>query len=79
VRLRKIDIFDRDEKVGVNEVCLLAEDTILAITAIAKSQRSMRHHLQNFLCHTRMAHLQWINLNHQEIAFVTLHDEGQAE
>jgi GxxExxY protein len=70
--VRKTDIFDGENPVGTHEVCLLGEDTILALTAITKSRDVMRDHLQRFLDHTKRTHVQWINLNHHKIEFVTL-------
>lgn len=72
VALRKIPIFDGDQSLGFDEVCLLCDDTALAFTALTDGQPRMRDHLQRFLGHTRLACLQWINLNHHDIEFATL-------
>jgi hypothetical protein len=77
--LRKINVYDGDTQIGVNEVCLLADDTILAVTALTKSRSAMRSHLQRFLRHTKMNFMQWINLNHHDIEFVTLTNRRTAE
>ncbi len=70
--LQKIPIFDGDTPLGVDEVCLLADDTALALTALKEGQRNMQDHLQRFLGHTRLAWIQWINMNQHEIELRTL-------
>ncbi len=72
VALRKIPIWDGDQSLGVDEVCLLCDDTALAFTALTDSQAQMRDHLLRYLGHTRLACIQWINLNHHDIEFTTL-------
>lgn len=76
VALRKIPIWDGDQSLGFDEVCLLGDDTALAFTALTDGQQRMRDHLQRFLGHTRLACLQWINLNHHDIEFTTLRGSG---
>jgi GxxExxY protein len=77
VALRKIPIFDGDQSLGFDEVCLLSDDTALAFTALTDGQPRMRDHLQRFLGHTRLACMQWINLNHHDIEFTTLLGSGR--
>ncbi len=72
VALRKIPIWDSDQSLGFDEVCLLSDDTALAFTALTNGQPRMRDHLQRFLGHTRLAYIQWINLNHHDIEFTTI-------
>jgi hypothetical protein len=72
VALQKIPIFDGDQPLGFDEVCLLRENTALAFTALTGGQPQMRDHLQRFLSHTRLACIQWVNLNHHKIEFTTL-------
>lgn len=72
VALRKIPVFDGDHSLGFDEVCLLCDDTALAFTALTDGQQRMHDHLQRFLGHTRLACIQWINLNHHDIEFTTL-------
>jgi GxxExxY protein len=78
VALRKIPIYDGDQSLGFDEVCLLCDDTALAITALTDGQRQMRDHLQRFLGHTRLGCIQWVNLNHHDIEFRTLLGSGRA-
>jgi len=77
VALRKIPILDGDESLGFDEVCLLCDDTALAFTALTDGQPRMRDHLQRFLDHTRLACIQWINLNHHDIEFTSLVGSGR--
>lgn len=77
VALRKIPIWDGDQLLGFDEVCLLCDDTALAFTALTDGQLRMRDHLQRFLGHTRLACIQWINLNHHDIEFTTLLGSGR--
>ncbi len=76
VALRKILVFDGDQSLGFEEVCLLCDDTALAFTALTDGQPRMRDHLHRFLGHTRLACIQWINLNHHDIEFTTLVGSG---
>ncbi len=77
VALRKIPILDGDQTLGFDEVCLLSDDTALAFTALTDGQLRMRDHLERFLGHTRLACIQWINLNHHEIELTTLVGNGR--
>lgn len=70
--LRRVPIFDGDVPLGTDEVCLLTEDTAIALTALKEGQRQMRGHLQRFLKHSRLACIQWINLCHHVIEFRSL-------
>lgn len=75
--LRKVPIFDGDQTLGFEEVCLLCDDSALAFTALTNGQQRMRDHLQRFLAHTRLACIQWVNLNHHDIEFTTLLGTGR--
>ncbi len=50
---------------------LVFDDTAFAVSAVTKSTDGMRTHLGRFLAHTPLQHLQWINLNHHRIEFIT--------
>ncbi len=77
VALHKVPVFDGDQSLGFDEVCLLCDDTALALTALPDGQQRMRDQLRRFLGHTRLACIQWINLNHHDIEFTTLLDNGR--
>jgi GxxExxY protein len=74
--LRKIPILDGEHTLGFDEVCLLCDDTALAFTAVTDAQQRMREHLQRLLDHTRLACIQWINLNRHDIEFRTIVASG---
>ena len=69
--LKRIPVFDGQHEVGQHEVCLIAEDTCLAMTALKSGAETMQNHLQRFLSHTNLACLQWVNFNHHEIKLQT--------
>lgn len=77
VALRKIPIYDGEHALGFHEMCMLCDDTALALTALTDGQQRMRHHLQRFLGHTRLGCIQWVNLNHHDIEFTTLFGNGR--
>lgn len=72
IALRRIPIYDGDREVGTHEVCLLADDTALALTALKIGKDHMKDHLRRFLSHTRLTCLQWINMHNHDIEFHTL-------
>lgn len=72
VALRRITIYDRNAVVGTHEVCLIAEDTALALTALKDGKVQMKDHLRRFVGHTKLARIQWINMDNHVIEFRTL-------
>jgi hypothetical protein len=78
VALRRIPIYDGDATLGTHEVCLIADDTALALTTLKDGESQMKDHLQRFLGHTTLGCVQWINMHHHDIEFRTL-TKGMAE
>ena len=72
IAIRRIPIFDGDVPLGTHEVCLLANDTALALTALKNGKDAMEDHLQLFLGHTKLACMQWVNMDNHNIEFQTL-------
>ncbi|MEO8498668.1 MAG: GxxExxY protein, partial [Planctomycetota bacterium] len=72
VALRRIPIYENEAVLGTHEVCLIADDTALALTALKEGKGRMQDHLQRFLSHTRLDCIQWINMHHHDIEFTTL-------
>lgn len=70
--VRRIPVFSDDRQLGEQEVHLATDDTAFAVTATTESDSFMRIHLERFLAHTRLNHLQWMNFNYHTIEFVTL-------
>lgn len=69
VALRRIPVFDGEVQLGTHEVCLLANDTAMVLTAL---KDGMRDHLQGFLGHTKLSCVQWVNMDNHDIEFQTL-------
>lgn len=76
--MRRIPIHDGDTILGTHEVCLIADDTALALTSLTDGKLQMKEHLQRFLGHTELAYIQWINVDKHDIEFQTL-ARGMAE
>jgi GxxExxY protein len=70
--VRRIPVYSDERVIGEQEVHLVCDDTAFAVSAVTESTDGMRTHLGRFLVHTPLQHLQWINLNHHRIEFVTL-------
>ena len=72
VALQRITVYDGNAALATHEVCLIADDTALALTALKDGKVEMMDHLQRFLGHTKLARFQWINMNNHDIEFRTL-------
>jgi len=72
VVVRRIPVYSGKRLLGEQGVHLVSEDVAFAVSAVAESTDGMRTHLGRFLTHTRLKHLQWINLNHHRLEFITL-------
>ena len=57
---------------GTHEMCLIAEDTARALTAIKDGKAQMKDHLQRCLAHIKLTCIQWINLDNHNIEFQTI-------
>ena len=67
-----VEIFSGAHSLGTQTMHLLAPDTAFAVSAVTEAPERFEAHLARFLRHTRLRHLQWINLNHHIIEFTTL-------
>jgi GxxExxY protein len=72
VALQRTPVYDGDAVLGTHEVCLIADNTALALTAVKDGKSQMKDHLERFLSHTKLAYVQWINLDNHDIEFRTL-------
>jgi GxxExxY protein len=72
VALQRVTIYDGNAAMGTHEVCLIANDTALALTALKDGRAQMKDHLQRFLGHTKLTCIQWINMHNHDIEFQTL-------
>ena len=75
VALQRIPIHDGNAALATHEACLIADDTELALTALKDGKVQMMDHLQRFLGHTKLAGIQWINMNNHDIEFRTLENK----
>jgi len=69
---RRIPIFDGNTEMGTQEVCLLDPETAFVVTGLKSGLSAMEHHFQQFLNHTALARLQWVNMNNHLIEFRTI-------
>jgi GxxExxY protein len=76
VALQRIPIYDGNAELGNHQVCLIAEDTALALTAVKDDTTRLHVHLQRFLEHTKLTCIQWINMDNHDICFRTLMNRG---
>jgi GxxExxY protein len=72
VAMRRIGVYDYGTLLGTQEICLIADDTAFALSAMTKVKAEMKDHLQRFLAHTSLNAIQWINMDHHEIEFCTV-------
>lgn len=72
VVMQRIGVYDHGTQLGTQETCLIADDTVFALTAMKKGQADMKDHLQRFLEHTTLNTIQWINMDNHEIEFSTI-------
>jgi GxxExxY protein len=62
------------------EVCqqpvhLLRSDTAFKLTALPGSLETAEEHMRRFLHHTKLRCIQWVNMYHHEIQFITLRND----
>ncbi len=69
---RPVEILSGTQVLGTQTLHLLTPDTAFVLSAVTSAPQNYESHLARFLGHTRLRHLQWINLNHHDIEFVTL-------
>jgi GxxExxY protein len=70
--IQPVLVYSDDREIGYQDVHLATEDTAFAVSELDDSDHNMRTHLSRLLAHTRLRHLQWINLNHHVVQFATL-------
>jgi hypothetical protein len=69
---KPVEVSSGSRVLGTQTLHLLTSDTAFAISAVTEQPEQYGTHLSRFLGHTRLARLQWINLNHHQIEFRTL-------
>ncbi len=72
VALQKIPVRYRGVTLGEQEVVMISDDTILAMTALKERKHEMQLQLQHFLSSTHIPFMQWINLHNHDVELRTL-------
>ncbi len=73
---RQVDIFSGERSLGTQRLNLLCEGIAFTVTAVRSDSVHIKKHFQRLLSHTRLDHVQWINLNRHQIEFATLSRNG---
>jgi GxxExxY protein len=68
---KPVEIFSGSRRIGTQSLNLLNEQTAFAVTSMTRGREVMHKHLQRLLDHTRLRAIQWINLDHHTVEFVT--------
>ncbi len=73
----RIDVARAGHKLGTHRVLKHANDLFFLVTTLTRSTQSYRQHLERLLRLTAMRGIQWINLKHHQVEFVTItsHDD----
>ncbi len=69
---RRVPIVRAGIKLGTHEVRCHADDIAFVITAMSNATGAYEQHLRRLMGFTNLRGIQWINLNHAEVEFVTL-------
>ena len=69
---RNIELLDGTRSVGVQSMNLLSDDTAFVISTFPSGASRMSVHLRRLLQHTRLSHIQWVNIHHHTVEFATL-------
>jgi GxxExxY protein len=70
--IRRIPLVRNGVTLGSHRCHLLTPDVAFSLTAHREQIDRAESHLRRFLQHTALRGIQWINLNHAEIQFVTI-------
>jgi GxxExxY protein len=69
---RRIELFQHGCLLGTQRCHLLTPDVALRLTAFTDYLDRFEYDLRRFLDHTNLNAIQWVNLNHNKVEFVTL-------
>ena len=72
VALRQVAVIDQGTEIGMQETFMISDDTALAFTSLADGMNQMKTHLEKFISHSCLSHIQWVNLYRHEVRFITL-------
>ena len=73
---RPVEILSGTRVLGTQEFFLLTDKSAFILSAITVAPLEYESHLSRFLHHTHLDHMHWVNLNHQNITFITLNNSG---
>lgn len=75
--MRRVPIVREGVELGSHAVACHAEEGFFVLTAFTEERTAQHGHLQRLLNLTKLEVLQWINLNHATVEFVTLQRESR--
>ncbi|MCI0697380.1 GxxExxY protein [candidate division KSB1 bacterium] len=70
--VKEIEVVDNGRLIGKQEKHLLNPKTAFNISAVTRHERQHAEHLRRMIRHTNLKAVQWVNFNHDLIAFRTL-------
>jgi len=70
--IKEIEVVENGRLIGKQKKHLLNPKTAFNISAITKFERQHAEHLRRMIRHTNLKAVQWVNFNHDFIAFRTL-------
>ena len=72
VVIKPVAVYSGKSLLGYQKMHLLNNETAFAITAVVGDLTHIAKHQSRLLQHTSLKRLQWINLNHHQIEFLTV-------
>lgn len=70
--IKEIEVVEDGRLIGTEKKHLLNPKTAFNISAVTRNARQHAEHLRRMICHTNLKAVQWVNFNHDLIAFRTL-------
>lgn len=70
--VKKIEVVNGLHVLGTQKAHLINSEIAFKITCMTKDEQYYENHLRRFVQHTRLKAIQWINFNHDRIAFKTV-------
>lgn len=74
--LQSVPLFRDGVPLGTQRLHIIAPDTAFRITALTENTTDYEHQLDALLRHSSLRTIQWVNMNHHEIDFITLSKEA---
>lgn len=70
--IKEIEVVEDGRRIGTQKKHLLNSTTAFNISAVTRYERQHAEHLRRMIRHTNLKAMQWVNFNHDFIAFRTL-------